>query len=262
MNRRLVHSILLITLAGLTVHPAMSSEATIETETRRTTLGVGVIWRDKPYEDFESSDRWSPIPLILYEGKRFFVRGGNAGWKFIDSKTWELAVIVEAQDDGYDESNSNALNGMDDRDPWIAAGAQLKWQPNKFGLKFAAASDIVQESEGQQVNFDIFWQDANEHGWIANYSIGAVWHSDDYVDYYYGVKRSEAIPGVRPFYQPTDEFNYYVGGVLLFQYPGSRWLGALAARGTYLGDRIQDSPIVNEDYELMGLFAIGYTFGK
>ena len=201
------------------------------------------------------------MPLVLFEGKRFFVRGGNAGWKFIDNNAWELAVILEAQDDGYDESNSNDLNGMDDRDPWIAAGAQLKWQPNKFGLKFAATSDIVQESEGQQVNFDIFWQDSNK-GWTANYSIGAVWHSDDYVDYYYGVKRSEAIPGVRPFYQPTDEFNFHAGGVLLFQYPGSRWLGALAARGTYLGDRIQDSPIVDEDYELMGLFAIGYTFGK
>jgi len=253
--------LLFAALVAYQVPVALASEATISTGQRPITIGAGAIWRDKPYQDFESSDRWSPVPLILYEGQRFFVRGGNAGWKVIHTRPWELSIIVEAQGDGYDESNSNALNGMDDRDPWIAAGAQLKWQANRFGFKIAATTDVTQESEGQQLSADIFWQESNGP-WIANYSAGVIWHSDDYVDYYYGVKRSEAIPGVRPFYEPTDELNYHAGGVLLFQFPESRWLFAMAARATYLGDRVQDSPIVDEDYELMGLFAIGYSFGK
>jgi outer membrane protein len=261
MTIRVVFVLLVTTLAASWSQVTQASEATVATGKRPITVGAGVLWRDKPYTEFESSDRWSPFPLILYEGDRFFVRGGNAGWKFINSKTWEVAGFVEAQQDGYDESNSKILDGMDDRDPWLAAGAHVKWQPNKFGLKLAATTDVVQESDGAQITGEISWQDSNGP-WIAHYSAGAVWHSKDYVDYYYGVKRSEALPGVRRFYKPTDEFNYHAGGVLLFQFPESRWLYALAARATYLGDRVQDSPIVDEDYEVMALFAIGYTFGK
>jgi outer membrane scaffolding protein for murein synthesis (MipA/OmpV family) len=50
--------------------------------------------------------------------------------------------------------------------------------------------------------------------------------------------------------------------VLLYQRPESKWLFALATRYTFLGDEIEDSPIVNDDGELMGLLAIGYTFGR
>ena len=238
-----------------------AGEASVATGKRPVTVGAGALYRDKPYKDYEDSDKWSPFPLVLYEGDRFFVRGGNLGWKFVNTRPWEVAVFAEFAKDGYEESSSDVLDGMDDRDPWIAAGAHVKWQPRKFGIKLASAWDIVQESEGMQATLDAFWQDRSGP-WIYNVSGGAVYQSDDYVDYYYGVKSKEEIPGVRPAYSPDEEVNYRLQGVLLYQRPESKWLFALATRYTFLGDEIEDSPIVNDDGELMGLLAIGYTFGR
>jgi outer membrane scaffolding protein for murein synthesis (MipA/OmpV family) len=50
------------------------------------------LYKDKPYKKFDSSEKTSAVPLVLYEGEHFFARGSTIGWDFMDSDDLELAV--------------------------------------------------------------------------------------------------------------------------------------------------------------------------
>ena len=247
--------------AAFPAQTATADEVSVQAREPKWTVGVGALFRDKPYEDFDSEERWQPIPLVLYEGERFFVRGSNLGWKFVNTKPWEVSVLLEAQGDGYEASDSDFLDGMDDRDPYVGAGGQVIWNPEKFGIGLTATTDITSESDGYQAVAKAFWR--NRVGpWMYQFSGSAIFHSDDYVDYYFGVKAPEAIPDVRPAYEADEETSFKLMGAFVYQRPDSPWLFLFGAGMTFYGDEIDDSPITDDDQEFMGVGAIGYTFGK
>jgi outer membrane protein len=232
-----------------------------DTGARPITLGAGILFRDKVYDDYEDSDKIQPVPLILYEGDRFFFRASNMGWKFIRGGEWEVAAIMEFEGDGYDESSSDTLDGMDDRDPYIGAGGEVTWQPSKWGFTLKGTTDIASESDGSQFSGNVHW--TNKSGpFITKLSGGGTWMTDDFVDYYFGVKASEAIPTVRPRYAPSEEMSYDVAGLLLYQQDTSPWLIAGGLKFTMYGDEVDDSPITSDDQELALFFGVGYTFRK
>jgi outer membrane protein len=227
---------------------------------RPITVGAGILYRDKVYRDYDDGEKAQPFPLILYEGDRFFARGSNVGWKFIRGGEWELSALIEFQGDGYESSDSDFLNGMDDRDPYVGAGGQVTWQPSKWGFTLKGTTDITSESDGSQVTGKVHW--TNKNGpFVLKLAGGAAWQSEDYVDYYFGVKSSEAIPG-RPRYSPSDEINYNLAGLVFYQQPESPWLIASGLKYTFYGDDVDDSPITSDDQELAVFFGVGYTFRK
>ncbi len=228
---------------------------------RPITVGAGILWRDKVYDDYEDSDKMQPFPLILYEGDRFFFRASNFGWKFVRGGEWEVSVLGEFQGDGYDESSSDTLDGMDDRDPYFGAGGQVTWQPSKWGFTLRATTDIASESDGSQVGGHVHYSH-KEGQFLWRFAGGGKWLSEDYVDYYFGVKSSEAIPGVRPRYSPDEEMLYDFSGLLIYQQDTSPWMIATGAKYTFYGDEVDDSPITSDDRELALFIGVGYTFRK
>ena len=228
---------------------------------RPITVGAGVLWRDKVYDDYEDSDKIQPFPLILFEGDRFFVRASNLGWKFVRGSEWEVAAIAEFEGDGYDESSSDTLDGMDDRDPYFGVGGQVTWQPSKWGFTLKGTTDVASESDGTQIAGNVHWT-TKDGAILWRFSGGGTWMSEDYVDYYYGVKSSEAIPGVRPRFSPDEEMSYDLAGLMIYQQNDSPWLLATGAKYTMYGDEVDDSPITSDDSELSLFLGIGYTFRK
>jgi outer membrane protein len=228
---------------------------------RPITLGAGILYRDKVYRDYDDGEKAQPFPLILYEGDRFFFRASNFGWKFIRGGEWELSALIEFQGDGYESSDSDFLSGMDDRDPYVGAGGQVTWQPSKWGFTLKGTTDITSESDGSQFTGKVHW--TNKSGpFVVKLAGGAAWQSEDYVDYYFGVKSSEAVPGVRPRYSPSDEINYNLAGLIFYQKPESKWLIATGLKYTFYGDDVDDSPITSDDQELAVFFGVGYSFRK
>ena len=233
---------------------------------RPITVGAGILYRDKVYRDYDDGEKAQPIPLILYEGDRFFARGSNVGWKFIRGGEWELSALIEFQGDGYESSDSDFLKGMDDRDPYIGAGGQVTWQPSKWGFTLKGTTDIASESDGSQVTGKVHW--TNKSGpFVLKLAGGGAWQSEDYVDYYFGVKSSEAgslldPPLVRRPYSPSDEINYNLAGLVFYQQPESPWLITSGLKYTFYGDDVDDSPITSDDQELAVFFGVGYSFRK
>lgn len=229
---------------------------------RPFTLGLGGIYKDKPYKGYDDSDKWQAFPLVIYEGDHFFVRGSSLGWKFISNKPWEVAAVGEFWGDGYESSDADILQGMDDRDPSFGLGGYVSWAPEKFGLKLQAATDVTGNSDGTQVKAMAFYRNRFED-WFYQATGGAIWNSDDFIDYYYGVKDKEVDTNIgRTAYEGDSQIFGRVGMTIGYQRPSSKWLLLFGARYDFMGDEVDDSPITSDDKQFMGFVGVGYTFRK
>lgn len=225
------------------------------------TVGLAVLWEDRVYEDFSDNDKFSPVPLVMWEGEKFFFRINRFGYKLFESGPWEFAPIIEIEGDGYDSDNSDVLDGMSDRDPWIGAGAQLLWQPAKFGLKLRGTGDIGDNSNGGRFVGEVFYETL-EGPWFVGVSAGAEYVSEGFNDYYYGVEISEEIPVVRPAYAPDDGTNFSVDGSIIYQGPSSNWMYLGYAKYTFFDSEVDNSPITDDDKMLSLGVGVAYTFGN
>ncbi len=245
----------------MTTWTASAEDVTTTREKTPITVGAGVIWRDQPYEDFSDNDKFRPVPLVLWEGEKFFFRASRFGYKLIDSGPWEFSPIIEFQGDGYESDSSDALEGMNDRDPWIGAGAQLIYQPGKFGVRFKGTGDITDESNGGRFSGEGFYK-TKRGNWFLGTAAGAEWVSEGYNGYYYGVDRSEVIEGVRPEYEGDSGTNFYIDGSVFYQRANSPWMYIGFAKYTFYDDEVDDSPITEDDQMLTLGVGIAYTFRK
>ncbi len=241
---------------------AMSDGLSVNTGKRPITAGAGILYRDKPYKNFSSSERSNPVPIVLYEGEHFFARGATIGWDFLNSSVVELAVIGEFIGDGYESSDSNFLKGMSDRDPTFGVGGHMIWKPENLGLKATAVTDIADNSDGTQLRGEIFYTHRTGD-WMLKPSASIIWQDDDYNDYYYGVRAKEARLAIgRTPYSADSDVNYRLGAVAVYQQKASPWMFVGGVLYNFLGDEIEDSSIVDEDNELVGLIGVAYTFRK
>ena len=62
-------------------------------------LGLGAVVSDSPYAG--EGMRVVPVPLISYEGEKFFFQGIRAGWQFVRNDAFELAAIAQFRFDGF-----------------------------------------------------------------------------------------------------------------------------------------------------------------
>ena len=66
----------------------------------------------------------------------------------------------------------------------------------------------------------------------------------------------------RTAYSADSDMNYRLGATLIYQQNNSPWMFIVGARYDFLGDEIDDSPIVDDDTELTAVAGFGYSFGK
>lgn len=247
-------------LAIFACQAATADEFSIGNEKRPISAGIGILYKDKPYRNYDSDDKSNLVPIILYEGSHFFVRGSNLGFKLFHNKDIELSVIGEYLADGYESSDSDYLTGMSDRDPSFGLGGQLIWNPDKLGVKMTAVSDVSGNSNGQQMRGEVFYK-YRTGDWMLRPSVGAVLQTDDYNDYYYGVRNREAIPAIgRYAYSADYDINYRLAAVAVYQQKTSPWMFIGGLRYEIYGDEIYDSPIVESGTELSALLGFAYTF--
>ena len=256
MKMTLIRNLVLAAVALSLGQSAMAGEFSAGQGKRPLTLGLGVLYKDKPYKNYSSSDKKSAVPIVLYEGEHFFARGGTIGWDFLDSDVLELAVIGQALADGYEDGDAKILKNNGDRDPSFGVGGHVIWKPENFGFKLSAVQDITDRSDGAQAIGEVFYS-YKASPWMVRPSVAVVWQSDDYNDYYYGVKSRAKNANA---YSASSDINYRFGIFAAYQQPSSKWMFMGGLRYEIFGDEITDSSIVSEDEQLSALIGVAYTF--
>jgi MipA family protein len=219
------------------------------------TIGAIALDRDSPYRDIDEGA--FVVPLVRYEGERFFFRGTRGSFRLAKSETYEFTVFGQARLDGYDPKDSAFLAGMDKRRISLDLGLASTWTSRKIGqFELSVAADALDRSGGVEATAS--WNGLLRAGrWTFIPGASVSWKNADLADYYYGVRTGEALPG-RPAYSPGAAVVPEVS--MLATHPlGERWTLFARASHTWLPSEITDSPIVESDGSTGLFLGIGYS---
>lgn len=207
-------------------------------KTSQWALGLGVGFDKSPLRDFD--DKVQALPLVLYEGQRVSVFGTRVDWKLPSYGPLTFRLRARYVNDGYEADDSPYLTGMEERKGGVWLGAASTWRmgASNLAMEFLAATG---DAEGKRFTLELN-REFRRGALTVTPRITGSWYDDKFVDYYYGVRTSEARPGrvvhvgeaagtleagVRFGYAIERRHNFFVD---------------LSATG--LGSKIKDSPLV------------------
>ncbi len=219
------------------------------------TLGLGTVFSTNPYQGAD----WkiNPLPLLTYEGDHFFVRGTNAGYHLFKQNNLTLSLLGSYRMAGYDSGDSPFLQGMADREETLEAGLQVSLATSFGHFSATLLSDVLDEHNGQEAKLTFSKRFPVQNFFVSPF-VSAIWQSDQLVDYYYGVRTTEATIA-RPAYQVNNSILMQIGLMANYLF-SEHWSISGRVSMTRLADEISDSPIVDDDLVTSVFFSIGYQF--
>ena len=219
------------------------------------TLGLGAVFSSNPYRGADSE--FIPLPLLTYEGERFFVRGTNAGYHLLKKPGLTLSLLGNYRMAGYDSSDSAFLQGMADRDGTLEAGLQASLSTPLGRFRATVLSDILDEHNGHEAKLTFSKRLPVQNHFVSPF-VSVIWQSGQLVDYYYGVRATEATIA-RPAYEVDSSILMQLG--LMTNYMlNEQWSLSGRIAVTRLADEISDSPIIKDELVTGAFVGIGYRF--
>jgi outer membrane protein len=218
-------------------------------------LGTGVVFSTTPYQG--ASTTTLPIPLLMFSGEQFFIRGTGAGMHIYQNKHLSIDLLGKYRFEAYEAGDSAELIGIQDRKGTVEAGVKASLRLAPVTLSAQVLTDVLDEHGGQEIELRVTKPFQWQMMFLAPY-LGISLLSDDFSTYYYGVDSSEAIAG-RSAYDLGWTVNWQAGLRLRVGLGQNIMLNS--AVGLELFDQeIADSPIVDQDTRFFGMLGIAYRF--
>ncbi len=214
-------------------------------------LGGGVSYGKSPYKGYGSDV--NPIPLVYFDDKWVNLYGNDLDLKLGHWDNVSVALRANyALGEGYDASDADILDGMQKRRGGLWAGPSIAWQTD-FGT--LSANYLLAGNKGQRALLGFTKQFVDGDVTFSPYARVA-WLNSQYVDYYYGVRDSEARPG-RQAYEGESTYNVTAGLRIGYTLTPHQRLH-LDANVTHLGSGITDSPLVGRSS--VPKISLGYLY--
>lgn len=216
-------------------------------------LGLGVASVQKMYRDSKQTN--VALPILNFENQWLSVGLPRMDVKLYTSPSLSFRLRARYMGEGYENGDSPFLAGMEERKSSFWAGGAVLWKTNIANLSAEVLSDASGNSNGSRIKLQMDRRLSVESFGITP-RIGAEWYDAKYVDYYYGVKASEAT-GARPAYQGTTSTGLEAG--LRVDYSPARQHTVFLDLGvTQFGSAITDSPLV--DKSRRSTASVGYLY--
>ncbi len=218
-------------------------------------LGVGASLKKSPYKGISNNN--IVVPLVSYDSKWVHFFGNTLDAKLPSIGEFDFAVRTQvAWGEGYKASKSPYLDGMDTRGGSIYLGGASTWHAGFAQMSLQYLKDVSGDSHGGQLKFGI------ERSFDVGGSYRITPHASvtnldsKYVDYYYGVRQSEAT-SARPAYEGKSTTETEVGVRFIYLLASNQRL-ILDVNDTRWGSGISKSPLVDRT-STPGLL-LGYTY--
>lgn len=222
-------------------------------------LGIGAISMQKPYTGIDRDSM--VLPVLQFESKYFTISGPQIGLKLpsLDisaSRQLNFSIVARYDGSGYKSNDAAILSGMSERKSGFLAGAEVEWKNDVVDVKAAWLADASGNSKGQlfSLGFERTWHVGGHIMLMPR--VEATWHDKKSVDYYFGVRDSEARLD-RPAYAGKAGTSAEVGvrGIYMFDQQHSVFLDVAVSS---LAKGVKDSPLVDRSTENRVL--LGYTY--
>ncbi|GHA41397.1 MipA/OmpV family protein [Photobacterium aphoticum] len=179
------------------------------------------------------------VPMMFYQGDRFFLNGTEGGMCLFRKDKWELNALVRMHFIDIPSSFQNQIGG-DTAD----LGFQLKY---KWDDEYYSKFDLLNDPEGRFKAQASLGADVTIDNWRILPEVSAIFKGDRYNSYYYGL-------GLEPIDAGMDikagvGASYHVASHLYL-------LGGGFVR--YFDGNVRDSQIVTDDWQ--GELFLGFGF--
>jgi outer membrane protein len=247
---RLIAALLVLASAASTAFAQTTDD---KVASGQWTLGLGAAVIDKAYRDVDR--KVQPLPVASYENKWISASVPTFDVKLYTASSLSFRLRARWTGDGYEASDSPILAGMDKRKSSIWTGGAVVWKTELANISGEVLFDAMGNSKGTRAKMQIDRRfAAGKFGFTPR--LATEWVDDKYVDYYYGVRQSEARTG-RPFYEGKASTNMQVG--LRVDYAPVRHHSVFLDVGaTRFGSTIKDSPLVDKAGQTS--LALGYVY--
>jgi outer membrane protein len=231
------------------------------TEDDRTRYGIGAaLLVDKDgYRDVRAETML--VPGVSIQNKWVDLFGPQLDLRLIgnESRSWWFGPRIEYRFDGYEQSDGAIFSGMSDRKGGLFYGVAGRLG---LGSEFDLEVDYVRAAT-REAGFDrgavasIQLSRSYKSGpWTLTPRFGVEHQSRRYVDYYYGVRASEAT-AARPSYAGRDTYSPEVGLFVRFRASPSQSVFANFNYERYARE-IRNSPLMNS--KGIPQVVLGYQF--
>jgi outer membrane protein len=191
-----------------------------------------------------TDEKYFAFPVLGYRNDKLFVFGPFVSYEVTNIGKTRFSLKAKPRLDGYKESDSAIFKGMFDRKPGIDIGLELQFEKEKWKLGFSGFHDVLDRSSGSELSISL--GKALRYGpFFIEPELKLDWQDQKLVDYYYGVRRSEATV-LRSEYDPKSALNASFG-VTLSTPIFFGGLTRLSFKHTQYDTNITRSPLVNTD---------------
>lgn len=237
------HNIWIIFIIFL-VFPGMLYSERSETQNY---WGIGVLGVGQPYSGADTN--WIAIPVINYHWKSFFIEGVQAGYLIANQDSTQWRITFRPEFSQLDPKDSDYLSGMNDRNITLMAGFQLKKNIQWIQLDMGLWTDTLGEHFGQIMDGGLSIPYRFKKIILLS-SFNIEYQTQDYANYYYGVSSSESTMD-RQVYELDGVVNYNLRLIGIFPIT-QKWSLIGLVNLKYLDESIQESPIIDKSWLLMG----------
>jgi len=228
-----------------------------EEKTDKFTIGLGPFIQTQPYKSVDNLIL--PSPVFFYDDGLFYIRWSRAGIYFLgdkqDNYAWGFSLTLQPRTYGYDR---NEIKGMDERKNTWEGGLAFSAKKNNAYIEIMALGDTLKRYNSWIIKTEVGYDFE-----VGNFSLYPSfifsYESSRFLEYYYGVKKSEV--NSSGFDQYTPNNGFLLGAQTYIKYPITQNISALCnMRMDRLSQEAIKSPIVSEKYIYSGLLSLIYTF--
>ncbi|GHG60654.1 structural protein MipA [Alishewanella longhuensis] len=203
--------------------------------------GVGVGVNQEIYRGYKR--RTIPLPLIGYRGEKLSVYGPFVSYQLLQHNNLTLNAKLAPRFAGFDDSDSDVFIGMAKRKNSLDGGLGVQFRQQNWVIEADTLVDLLGNSKGQESKLSV------GYGWRfgpvqLEPKVGISYSDSKLVDYYYGVRQSEASAN-RMAYRAGSAFNYNAGFSLSNPLFGG--MTRLGVEHHWYDNSISDSPLTDRD---------------
>jgi outer membrane protein len=261
--RRLAYSAVAHALLGPAIAFAAepAKDAAASSNASSWGLGLGMASAQKAYNGIDRDNM--AIPLLYYENKWVRLMGPSLDVKLPSlslgpSERLDFRLLARYDGSGYEADDAPILAGMAERKSSVWVGGKASLRSGPWELVGEAVADASGHSKGYRASFTVERSFRLGDGLMLNPRLGTNWLSNNYVNYYYGVRANEAMPG-RSAYLGQAAFNVELGARATYVFNRTQSV-FLDVGLTSLASEIKDSPLVGRSTENRVFLGYLYRF--
>jgi outer membrane protein len=234
-------------------------------------IGAGPYFQTQPYKEADPVVLGTPV--IFFDNSLFYVRWTRLGMYFLghsgEEESWGLSLTAQPQILGYYESpaltqfgdrdSTPILQGMEERESGWEGGLAAAYSRGNFFAEFVLLQDVADQSNGTKLRLEL-GHSFKTGRWYFVPSVLAVWLSQPFANYYFGVGNDEEDLVIgRPAYRSGAALNFAAQAYIKYDL-AEHWHLLANLRADRFDDTVFESPIVSRRMMYSGMISLLYSF--